>query len=253
VAVSRAEFVDYSGQAKTLELRQGSIQAGERVLVVDEWVETGAQMQAAVALIEGAVGCVAGIAAINMDDNPGVRWLREKYVCHAVWRDMQDGSDAMPTDLSLREVIETDLPVFFEQQLDPRANRMAAFTPKDPANQEAFNGHWKKIRCEPSILIRTILYDGEVAGSVLSYEEDGRPEVSYWLGREYWGRGIATWALGEFLRSVNQNRPIYARVAKDNLASRRVLEKCGFTVIAEARGFANVRGMEIEELLLIKN
>ena len=57
---------------------------GERVLVVDEWVETGAQVQAAVELIEGAGGVVAGIAAINMDDNPGVRRLREKYVCFAV-------------------------------------------------------------------------------------------------------------------------------------------------------------------------
>ena len=94
VAVSTAEFVDYSGQAKTLELRQGSIQAGDRVLVVDEWIETGAQVQAAVELIEGAGGVVAGIATINMDDNPGVRRLRERYMCHAVWvemgEDMQD-------------------------------------------------------------------------------------------------------------------------------------------------------------------
>ena len=88
VAVSRAEFVDYSGEAKTLELRQGSIKVGERVLVVDEWIETGAQVQAAVDLIEGAGGVVAGIAAINMDDNPGVRRLREMYTCHAVWMDM---------------------------------------------------------------------------------------------------------------------------------------------------------------------
>jgi adenine phosphoribosyltransferase len=92
VAVSRAEFMDYSGEAKTLELRQGSIQAGERVLVVDEWVETGAQVQAAVDLIEGAGGCVAGIVAINMDDTPLVRRLRERYMCQAVWMDMQQCS-----------------------------------------------------------------------------------------------------------------------------------------------------------------
>jgi adenine phosphoribosyltransferase len=89
-AVSWAEFVDYSGQRKTLELRQGMIKDGERVLVVDEWVETGAQMQAAVDLIEGAGGCVVGIAAINMDKNPVVNRLRERYNCVAVWMDMQE-------------------------------------------------------------------------------------------------------------------------------------------------------------------
>ena len=156
----------------------------------------------------------------------------------------------MPTNLMLRDVVETDIPIFFAHQLDPQANHMAAFTAKDPSNREAFITHWNRIRTAATICIKTILCDGQVAGSVLSYEEDGRPEVSYWLGREYWGHGIATWALGEFLQTANLKRPIYARVAKDNLASRRVLEKCGFAVIAEEWGFANARGMEIEELLL---
>ncbi len=90
VPVSTAEFVDYSGQRKSLELRQGSIPAGARVLVVDEWIETGAQVQAAVALVEGAGSAVAGIAAINMDDNPGVRRLKARYQCVAVWEGMGD-------------------------------------------------------------------------------------------------------------------------------------------------------------------
>lgn len=88
VAVTSVEFVDYSGQAKALELRRGSIPAGARVLLVDEWLETGAQVQAAVELIEGAGGVVAGIAAINMDDNPGVRELQARYKCVAVWEEM---------------------------------------------------------------------------------------------------------------------------------------------------------------------
>jgi adenine phosphoribosyltransferase len=91
VAVRAVEFVDYTGAPKTLELRMGSIQPGDRVLLVDEWIETGAQMQAAVELIEGAGGVVAGIAAINMDDSPRVRWLRERYKCHALWMDMEEG------------------------------------------------------------------------------------------------------------------------------------------------------------------
>lgn len=89
VAVTSAEFVDYTGQQKTLELRQGTIKPGDRVLVADEWIETGAQMQAAVDLIEGAGGVVAGIAAINIDSSPLTRSLRERYTCHALWYDMQ--------------------------------------------------------------------------------------------------------------------------------------------------------------------
>lgn len=156
----------------------------------------------------------------------------------------------MSDHLFLRAVVDTDLPIFFTQQLDPDANWMAAFTAKDPSNREAFDAHWDRIRAAPTIFIRTILCDGQAAGSVLSYEDEGRPEVSYWLGREFWGRGIATWALGEFLRTANLKRPMYARVAKDNLGSRRVLEKCGFAVIGDERGYANARGTEIEELLL---
>ncbi len=90
VAVTSVAFVDYSGQPKTLELRQGGLPAGAWVLLVDEWVETGAQVQAAVEMIEGVGGVVVGIAAINMDDNPGVRWLRERYKCVAVWEGMGD-------------------------------------------------------------------------------------------------------------------------------------------------------------------
>jgi RimJ/RimL family protein N-acetyltransferase len=151
----------------------------------------------------------------------------------------------------LREVVEADLPIFFEQQLDPEANRMAAFTSKDPSDRQAFMAHWQRILSDATVIIKTIVSEGEVAGSVLSYEDEGKPEVSYWLGKPYWGKGLATRALAEFLVHGNPARPMLARVAKDNLASRRVLEKCGFRVIGESKGFANARGQEIEELLLV--
>jgi RimJ/RimL family protein N-acetyltransferase len=156
----------------------------------------------------------------------------------------------MANELLLRNVVNDDLTVFFEYQLDPEANYMAAFTAKDPTNQEAFMAHWRRILADQTTTNRTILFNGRVAGSVASYEEKGKPEVTYWLGKEYWGKGIATSALREFLTQHNKTRPIYARVAKDNLASRRVLEKCGFKIIGEAKGFANARGREIEEFLL---
>jgi RimJ/RimL family protein N-acetyltransferase len=156
----------------------------------------------------------------------------------------------MTNELYLRDVVNDDLPIFFENQLGQEANYMAAFTARDPTNQDAFRAHWQKILANETGIIQTIIFNEQVAGSVSSYEDEGKPEVTYWLGKEYWGKRIATWALKEFLANHNTIRPIYARVAKDNLGSRRVLEKCGFTVLSESKGFANARGQEIEELLL---
>lgn len=156
----------------------------------------------------------------------------------------------MSGKITLRDVVESDLPTFFEQQLDPDANWMAAFTTQDPTDRGAFMARWARIRRDPTIAIQTILSDGQVAGSVSSYQEEpGKPEVTYWLGREFWGQGIATRALAAFLESMT-TRPVYARAAKDNSASLRVLEKCGFTITGEGKGFANARGAEVEEYLL---
>jgi RimJ/RimL family protein N-acetyltransferase len=153
----------------------------------------------------------------------------------------------------LRDVTMSDLPIFFDQQLDPEANRMAAFTTKDPTDRDAFMAHWAKIQRDETSSIQTILFDGQVVGSVLSYiDEDGRPEVSYWIGKPYWGKGIATRALAAFLNRIKE-RPLYARAAKDNIGSLRVLEKCGFARIGENRGFSNARGEEVEEFILQLN
>jgi adenine phosphoribosyltransferase len=89
VAVTVTEFVDYTGKKKTLEIRKGIIKADDRVLVVDDWIETGAQVQAAIDLIEEEGGRVVGIATINIDNNALPARLREKYKCHALWYDMQ--------------------------------------------------------------------------------------------------------------------------------------------------------------------
>jgi RimJ/RimL family protein N-acetyltransferase len=156
----------------------------------------------------------------------------------------------MTISITLREVLDSNLPIFFEQQLDPDANYMAAFTSKDPTDREAFDKHWARIRANKTVAIQTILYRGQVAGSVLKYEDEGHPEVSYWLGKEFWGKGIATAALRAFLEIV-QERPMYARSASDNAASIRVLEKCGFAISGKGKGFANARGQEIEEYVLI--
>ncbi|MCB0079515.1 MAG: GNAT family N-acetyltransferase [Caldilineaceae bacterium] len=152
--------------------------------------------------------------------------------------------------LELRDVVADDLPVFFQQQLDPDAIYMAAFTAKDPTDHDAFMARWQRILSNPTVVIKTILVNGQIAGSVSTYKETGTPEVTYWLGKAYWGKGIATRALTEFLAKVQPMRPLRARVAKDNLASLRVLQKCGFTIVGEDKGFANARNAETEEYLL---
>jgi RimJ/RimL family protein N-acetyltransferase len=151
--------------------------------------------------------------------------------------------------LLLRDVTDEDLPIFFEQQLDTEANYMAAFTTKDPADRNAFMAHWSRILVDDSIIKKSVVGDGRLVGHVLSFEQFGEREVSYWIGKEYWGRGITTRALSLFLDEEGV-RPLYARAAKDNVASLRVLAKCGFTIVGEDRGYANARGAEIEEYVL---
>ncbi|MFE3851466.1 GNAT family N-acetyltransferase [Streptomyces griseorubiginosus] len=151
--------------------------------------------------------------------------------------------------IALREVHDSDLPVFFRQMNDPEALHMAAFTPKDPADRDAFDAHWKRIRASDAVH-RTVLADGDVVGSAAVYGEPGEREVTYWIDRAYWGRGIATAALRELVVQVPE-RPLYARAATDNTGSLRVLEKCGFRMTARACGYANARGAEIEEFVLV--
>lgn len=152
----------------------------------------------------------------------------------------------MTSDVLLREVTASDLPIFFEQQLDPDATQMAAFLARD---REAFMAHWTKILGDETITKKTILFEGQVAGNIVSFEQFGERLVGYWLGKEYWGKGIATQALSAFLDQVKV-RPLYAHVAKHNIASIRVLEKCGFTIIGEEKGFADASGEEVEEFIL---
>jgi RimJ/RimL family protein N-acetyltransferase len=151
----------------------------------------------------------------------------------------------MPTSIILRDVTESDLPTLYEQQLDPEATAMAAFPSR---GRDAFMAHWQKIMAYENNLIKTILSDDQVAGFILSWEMEGEREVGYWLGKEFWGKGIMTQALAKYL-SIVQIRPLMAHVARHNIGSRRVLEKCGFVVIGEDK-YTNPAGVEVEEFVL---
>ena len=128
------------------------------------------------------------------------------------------------TEVCLRDVEDADLAWFYEHQADEAAAQLVGFKTREP---DAFAAHWAKSRADESVLLRTVLADGSVAGHVVSWEQGGTRVVGYWLGREHWGRGIATRALALFLDEVPR-RPLQARVSAGNAASIRVLEKCRF-------------------------
>jgi RimJ/RimL family protein N-acetyltransferase len=158
--------------------------------------------------------------------------------------------DAINDKIRLRDVRPEDLDILFTFQGDAEANRMAAFTAKDPSDREAFNRHWQKIMADETVDARIILLGNEIVGSLGRFEMFGLTQVTYWIGKQFWGRGLATAALQTFLAEYTE-RPLYGSAAADNARSIRVLEKCGFRPFKTDRGFANARGEEIDEVVLI--
>ena len=152
----------------------------------------------------------------------------------------------MTNTVHLRDVLESDLPILFEQQADTESSAMAAVPSRD---REAFDAHWAKIMADDTISSsRSIEVGGQVAGHLVSFLINGERQVGYWLGKEFWGQGFLTKALAEFLKIV-ETRPLFGDVAKHNIGSRRVLEKCGFKVIGEDK-YMNRAREEVEEFVL---
>lgn len=151
--------------------------------------------------------------------------------------------------ISLREVRDSDLPFFWAQLTDPAAQHMAAATRNYHYDQGHFDRHWAKVRADPAVIVRTILADDEVVGHAAAYGPPDEREVTYWIDRAHWGRGIATAALTILVDLVG-TRPLYAHAAADNAGSIRVLEKCGFVITGRDRSFARARDHEIDEVLL---
>ena len=148
----------------------------------------------------------------------------------------------------MRAVEPTDVEVFYEQQADPVAADMAAFPARDRA---AHFDHWaRRVLGDSSVIVRTITVDGAVAGNVVSWlDADQGRLLGYWIGREYWGRGIATEAVRLYLGEVSE-RPIRAFVALTNVGSTRVLEKSGFVRASEE---PEIGSDGVEELLFVLN
>ena len=149
-------------------------------------------------------------------------------------------------EIRIRDVEEADLAVFFQHQADAEASRMAALPPR---GSKEFTDHWNKILADRDVIAQTILCGDQVVGNLVSFLQSGRRLVGYWIGREHWGRGIATRGLQQFLELI-RIRPLYAHVAKHNAASLRVLEKCGFEVCGDGPGIPGPDGARIPEFVL---
>ena len=148
-------------------------------------------------------------------------------------------------DRILRDVVDDDIPIFFEHQNDPEAIEMAAFPPRE---WEPFESHWRRIRQDEILVTKTIVFEGQVVGNVVSWSRDDRRFVGYWLGREFWGKGLATRALAELVEELD--RPLYAEVSTTNIGSIRVLEKCGFVEIGKTVEHHEALDGDIELLVM---
>ncbi len=151
-------------------------------------------------------------------------------------------------DIKLRPTEISDLDFLFQFQLDKEGGYLAAFMPKDPTDKFAYLEKYTKLLDDPTVNNQTIFFDNIIVGSIAKFVIEGDTEITYWIDRKFWGKGIATKGLKEFLL-IETNRPIFGRVAFDNLGSQKVLEKCGFKKVGTDKGFANARQAEIEEYI----
>ena len=170
--------------------------------------------------------------------------MRPAPARHRIWA----RHERVTPEIHLRDAIDSDYSVFFELQRDSVSARMAAFGTQD-SDAGAHVARWKKALGDASCTQKAIVVGGEVVGFAATFLHDGRVEVTYWIARAHWGRGIATAALAQLAAAIT-TRPLYASAARDNVASLRVLEKCGFAIVGSGRAFANARGEEIDEVFL---
>ena len=151
-------------------------------------------------------------------------------------------------DISLRPTEISDLEFLFQFQLDEQGRYLAAFMPNDSADKAAYIAKHTRLLNDPKINNQTILIDSQIIGSIATFEMDGNREITYWIDRNFWRKGLATKALQVFL-VTEPTRPIVGRVAYDNFSSQKVLEKCGFVRTGSDKGFASARQKVIDEFI----
>lgn len=152
--------------------------------------------------------------------------------------------------MSLRDVRPEDLDEFFAHQQDDEANVMSAFAPRNPKDRGVFDYHWAHLLNDEKTQVKTIQDEqGRAAGALVCSREGGVPELSFWTAREYWGQGLTTAAVDEFLAEFTE-RPVRAHVPADNVGSQKVLKRRGFEVVGEEKVFSNARAEVVTEEIL---
>ncbi|MBS0203701.1 MAG: GNAT family N-acetyltransferase [Planctomycetes bacterium] len=149
--------------------------------------------------------------------------------------------------MRLRNIEQDDLLRMYAFNLDPDANRLAMTIPRSGAE---FDAHWERVLSDPKIVAKAICVSNVLAGHISCFKQDGLDAVGYWIGREFWGLGIATRAL-QLLLTIVSVRPLHARVATSNRASLRVLQKCGFVIRSNQFTPTNDRFLECDETFLV--
>jgi len=151
-------------------------------------------------------------------------------------------------EIKLRPTKVADLDILYQFQIDDEACHLAAFTSKESADKDAYLAKYTRLLNDPTVNNQTIFADTVIAGSIAKFVMEDDAEITYWIDKAFWGKGVATTALKDFLK-IETTRPIFGRVAFDNTGSQKVLEKCGFLKIGSDKGFANARQTEIEEFI----
>lgn len=153
-------------------------------------------------------------------------------------------------DVQLADMTAAHIEALFAHEQELAAHHMIAFTrAQHPLSRDMFQQHWERLLADATVCTKVVVTPGGVAGYVTRFLRLGVPEVAYRLGQAHWGAGIATQAVAMLLDAVPE-RPLFARVATDNIGSRRVLEKNGFVQEATARAYAEARGCEVDEFIL---
>ncbi|WP_127473646.1 GNAT family N-acetyltransferase [Microbacterium sulfonylureivorans] len=150
--------------------------------------------------------------------------------------------------IELRNLDDDDLDAVFEMMRDPEGVAMAAFTAEDPGDREAFDAWIARQRGDAEVLYQVVTENGGFAGTAAAFTVDGDREVSFWIARHAWGRGVATEAL-RHLVSREPVRPLFARAAAHNAGSIAVLTKVGFTEVSRNVDFAPGAGRDVEEIV----
>jgi haloacetate dehalogenase len=182
-----------------------------------------------------------------IDDQPAIRVVDGKVdvISEGMWEQFRGGMSVV-----LRPLVDDDEEPLFEMMRDPESVRMAAFTAADPSDRAAFARYFMRIRSDLSNRTVAVEVDGRLAGWAAAFTSEGDREVTYWIDRPLWGRGIAGRALA-LLLDEERIRPLHAQVAAANAASRAVLRRAGFVEIGRSTGYANGVGSEVECLQLI--